>query len=196
LTAGGDEANLWNLKTGQPGMRFARQGSVASAQFSPDGRWVVTGSWDTTAKIWDAETGLVQRRLAGHTGFVNDVVFSPRDTASRRPATTAPRALGRRDRTGTDPLHRASGSSPQRGLFARWPTCSDRVQRQNRAYLGYRNGPQVQELTAHDQAVLCAAYSADGRHVITGGEDNQALVWDVTGDQPASPHSSKVTRPP
>jgi WD40 repeat protein/serine/threonine protein kinase len=199
LTAGGDEAILWNLKTGQSGMRFARQGSVASAQFSRDGRWIATGSWDTTAKIWDAETGLVQRRLVGHEGFVNDVVFSPLGdrvatasddrTAALWDAATGQelvRLTGHRDRI------RSVAFSPdgQRVVTA----SNDKTAR----IWDAETGRQLDELTAHDQAVLCAAYSADGRWVITGGEDNQALVWDVTGDQPAviarlQGHSAAVT---
>src|SRR5262249_52048856 len=31
---------------------------VASAQFSPDGKRIVTGSWDNSARVWDAQTGL------------------------------------------------------------------------------------------------------------------------------------------
>ncbi|TVS20393.1 MAG: serine/threonine protein kinase, partial [Planctomycetaceae bacterium] len=185
LTAGGDEANLWNVKTGRLGMRFARQGSVASARFSPDGRWIVSGSWDTTAKIWDAESGLVQRRLEGHTGFVNDVVFSP---SGNRVATASDdrtarlwdadtgreltRFIGHQDR-----VRSVAFSSDGRYVLT---ASSDRTAR----IWDAETGQQLHELAGHDQAVLCAAYSADSQQVITGGEDNQALVWDVTGDQP------------
>ena len=41
-------------------------GPVTSAAFSPDGRRVVTASWDDTAKIWDAETGKELLTLKGH----------------------------------------------------------------------------------------------------------------------------------
>jgi RNA polymerase sigma factor (sigma-70 family) len=36
---------------------------VTSVAYSCDGRWVGTGSWDATARLWDAQTGQELRRL-------------------------------------------------------------------------------------------------------------------------------------
>ena len=32
-------------------------GSVWSVAYSPDGKHIVSGSWDRTVKIWDAQSG-------------------------------------------------------------------------------------------------------------------------------------------
>ena len=45
--------------------------------FSPDGKRIVTGSSDRTARVWDAETGTEKLALKGHTGRVTSVAFSP-----------------------------------------------------------------------------------------------------------------------
>ncbi|MCI0468112.1 MAG: hypothetical protein L0Y57_14120, partial [Beijerinckiaceae bacterium] len=59
-------------------MSFSPNGAVAAAEFSPDGAWIVTGSWDNSAKIWDSKTGKAVRKLTdGHASFVNSAVFSP-----------------------------------------------------------------------------------------------------------------------
>ena len=64
--------------TRTPVVRYSPHGAVASAALSPDGRFVATGSWDHSAKIWDAESGRAIRKLdGGHTGYVNAVEFSP-----------------------------------------------------------------------------------------------------------------------
>jgi hypothetical protein len=47
-------ARVWDARTGQPLAEPLRHaGFLLSAQFSPDGQWVVTASDDNTARVWD-----------------------------------------------------------------------------------------------------------------------------------------------
>src|SRR5258708_6439131 len=50
---------------------------VTSAVFSPDGKYVLTGSFDKTARLWDANTGKELQQFLGHTNYVTSAVFSP-----------------------------------------------------------------------------------------------------------------------
>ncbi len=52
-------------------------GVIASASFSPDGSQVVTASYDSAAKLWDASTGKLLVSLEGHTRWIIDASFSP-----------------------------------------------------------------------------------------------------------------------
>ena len=44
---------------------------------SPDGRHIVSGSWDKTLRVWELRTGRCLNTLQGHTSLVNSVAVSP-----------------------------------------------------------------------------------------------------------------------
>ena len=48
-----------------------------SVAFSPDGKQVVSGSDDSTVRLWDAATGAALQTLEGHLSWVCSVAFSP-----------------------------------------------------------------------------------------------------------------------
>ncbi|MDR2093934.1 MAG: caspase family protein [Treponema sp.] len=57
--------------------QLGHSSGVNSAAFSPDGRTIVSGSSDTTLKLWDAATGREIRTLSGHSYYVSSAAFSP-----------------------------------------------------------------------------------------------------------------------
>ena len=56
---------------------------VFGVAFSPDGRRIVTGSYDKTVKVWDAATGQELLVLKGHAGLVRRRGVQPRRQAHR-----------------------------------------------------------------------------------------------------------------
>ncbi|MBL8990225.1 MAG: PD40 domain-containing protein, partial [Phycisphaerae bacterium] len=80
------------VSTRQPAMRLydAASGSLIrefdappsapwTVIFSPDGRHVLSGSWDRSIGVWNVETGRLERRLEGHRGLVTALAFRPRE---------------------------------------------------------------------------------------------------------------------
>ena len=52
-------------------------GGILSVAWSPDGRHVLTGSYDKTAKVWDAVTGNEVMTMRGHTSYIDSAAWSP-----------------------------------------------------------------------------------------------------------------------
>lgn len=58
-------------------VQSGHSGPVTAVAFSADGRWLASGSEDTTVKIWDVRSGRELRTFAGHARDVSSVAFNP-----------------------------------------------------------------------------------------------------------------------
>ncbi|THU75876.1 WD40 repeat-like protein, partial [Dendrothele bispora CBS 962.96] len=57
---------------------FEEPAPILGTAYSPDGRYVASGSQDHTVRIWDTQTGeQVGQPLQGHTAQVTSVAYSP-----------------------------------------------------------------------------------------------------------------------
>lgn len=102
IVTGGTIARLWDVKTGKQLQILAVDPKTAEpisesimqhflsfrfldVEFSPNGRYILTGSNDGIARLWDIETGAEIRQFQGHErysddgsrGLVYSVAFSP-----------------------------------------------------------------------------------------------------------------------
>jgi WD40 repeat protein len=77
LTPEGD-IRLLDFQTGEVVAVFQGHKNVVHAlAFSPDGRWLASGSADRTIRLWDVTSRKCLRVLGGHEGSVLAVAFSP-----------------------------------------------------------------------------------------------------------------------
>jgi WD40 repeat protein len=82
-------AYTWDLQTGallttfspdvqnSQGQPDGHKAGVWPITFSPDSKRLLTGAWDSTAKIWDADTGRLYCTLKGHQGRLMGVAWCP-----------------------------------------------------------------------------------------------------------------------
>jgi hypothetical protein len=158
-------------------------GAVSSAVFSPDGRRVVTASWDTTVKLWNAETGQAIRTLTGHSRGVVSVAFS---SDERRIATGSDDKTVRiwnaesgqviRTLTGYSRGVTSVAFSPDGRRIA--SASPDKTVIRDAG-----NGREIRTLTGHDGTVWSVGYSPDGRRIATGSDDKTVRIWDVETGQ-------------
>lgn len=182
VTIGGNDAQMWDVRTAKPNMSFSPHGAVASAAYSPDGKRVVTGSWDNSAKIWDIATGNSEVKLFGaHTGFVNSAVFSPdgaqvltsSDDGSARLWDAKTGQVSDTSFTGHEGRVRSAVFSPNGQQVL--TVSNDKTAR----IWDARTAREIQVLKGHEWAVRCGVFSHDGQHVLTGSEDSTARIWDA-----------------
>ena len=69
---------IWDLETGEE-LRTLTQNNreISAIAITPDGKSVVTGSWDMTIKIWDLHSTEQQPKFPGHDDAVSAVAISP-----------------------------------------------------------------------------------------------------------------------
>lgn len=76
-TAVGDVARVHSLKPGVRAVVFeGHRDAVTSVSFSPDGRHLLTASFDHDSAIWDVATGTREKTLFGHVAVVRGAAFS------------------------------------------------------------------------------------------------------------------------
>jgi WD40 repeat protein/serine/threonine protein kinase len=80
IVAGEHTLTIWDVDRDKR-LRCWRHGDLLlSVAWSRDDRWIATGDWGGTVRIWDPETAKEVRLLQGHAGQVRALAFDPSGT--------------------------------------------------------------------------------------------------------------------
>jgi WD40 repeat protein len=156
-------------------------GIVNSVAFSPDGKYVLTGSDDQTAKLWD-RYGHQIVSFSGHISNVSSVAFSPNGqyvlTGSWDKTAKLWDLSGQQIRSFVGHVSSiyAVAFSPDGKYIL---TGSE----DQTAKLWDLSGQQIQSFHGHTLNVSAVAFSPDGQRVLTGSWDTTAKLWDLSGNQ-------------
>lgn len=170
---------------------------IRSAEFSPDGKRIVTASFDHTARLWDATTGREILQLKGHADRLRSAAFSAdgrhivtaaHDKTARIWDAATGRQLMQLDGH-TDAVRSAEfspdGSRVVTGSYDQTARIWD-----------VASGKQLELLSGHTSQVTAAMFSPDGSRVLTASQDRTARIWDAaTGKQLVllSGHTGQLT---
>ena len=199
LTIGGNDARLWDVESADQVVRFSPHGAVAAADISPEGKLLVTGSWDQSAKIWDIDTGHALRKLDGlHEGYVNSVVFSPDgQTILTGSDDGTARLWDAMTGKPLDTVFEGHDSQVSQADFSQDGAYVLTVSRDKTARIwDALTGKSLITLRGHEWGLLCGEFSLDGTRVITGSEDNTAIIWDASTGEPLltlAGHTDSIT---
>ena len=170
----------------------AHNGWVTAVAFSPDGRRLVSGSWDRTVKFWEVSTGEQLGAVANDMKEVQSLAFSrdghwlatenSSDTTSLRDPST-----GQEIRTlpSDKPLGPLGSSWVYSIAFSpdgRW--LASAIDDKTVRLWDVNTGQKVRDLTGLHRAVVYIAFSPDGQLLATGDDQKNIRIWDpVTGEE-------------
>lgn len=156
---------------------------VSDVVMSSDGHFALSGSWDSTLRLWDVESGKSTRRFVGHTKDVMAVAFSSDNrqivSGSRDKTIKLWNTLGMCKYTVQDECHtewvscvRFSPNTANPVIVSCgwdkyvkvWDLSNCRLKLNHRGHHGYLNTVTV---------------SPDGSLCASGGKDGLAMLWDL-----------------
>jgi WD40 repeat protein len=180
---------LWNANTGDEIQSLEDHWhGVLAATFSPTGDYILSGGKDKRLIVWGTQKGNIRwnsqtdrenGKLAGHTGDITDVAFSPdgrlflsasrdatiklwnfeNDAASEKKTFNQHTGAVNTAAFSADGRHIVSGSDDK--TLKIWDVATG----------------QATTLSGHEGPIHSAAFSPDGRYVVSASEDGTLRLW-------------------
>ncbi len=213
LTASEDRVvHVWDAATGEPvyaplqlagaGIQRGRGGLVYSAQFSPDGKRILTVAAKMNVlgeehilRVWDATTGQPLSRPMPHDQYVNTALFSPDGKCVLTVSEDSQMRLW--DAATGQPLGAPVNHHARPSTAAFSPDGKTILNLRDRNTIllldTFTRSPLVRDIKSHSLLQIpaqphllvfrSATFSPDGRRVLTTLEDCTARIWDIaTGE--------------
>jgi len=181
VNQGSGSVFLFDVDTGRRIRTFSgNHGYIFSAEFSPDGKQIITCARDRTIKLWNVETGREIKTFRGHTGQVQAAVFSPDGKQILSGSNDGTVRLwdietGQEIRKFTENLEDVlTVAFHPNGKYA----LSDSVS--NTLWLwDIETGQAVKSFKGHTSMVFSFEFSPDGKQIISGSYDGTTRLWDI-----------------
>ncbi len=155
--------------------------SVWCVAFSPDGSRLLSGGKDGVVRLWETRTALELHQFAGHEDLVTCAAFGPNGRWALSAGYDNQVIRWDLETGAADPdfsfnapvkYINAVAVSPDGG---RCLVCAD-----NNVYVAdAKTGKILQTFTGHTDSATSAAFSADGKRVLSGGDDRMLRLWDA-----------------
>ncbi|MBD2179179.1 PD40 domain-containing protein [Pseudanabaena sp. FACHB-1998] len=165
---------------------------VSTVAYSPDGKYIATGSYDTTVKLWDVN-GKKLHTFAGHKDVVTSVAFA-NDSQY-----IASASIDRTVKIWNIESKEVKSFDFSEGInsVAFSPDGKQLAITSGKEIflIALSNGEKLQTLKGHSDEVLNATFSPDGKQLATASVDKTIKIWSNDGKelQTLRGHSGEVT---
>jgi WD40 repeat protein len=205
IASAGDDYNavLWNPKTQEVRVYSGHENQVLAVAFSPNSNQILTGSVDTTMRLWDVNSDTFQvfdepikQTDEGNLNAIEAVALSPDMTLAvsgdDRGVVTiwdiATRTIQKR-LTGHDAVVLSVAFSPDGSKIA------SSSQDATIIIWDVATGAQLHRLRGHRSFVESVQFNQDGTQLLSGAQDKLVILWDIATEKPIrtfSGHSDGV----
>jgi WD40 repeat protein len=168
----------WQDLMNPPVAALEHGGWVNSAAFSPDGRLILTGSDDRTARLWDARTGAPLGSPIPHPSYVSQIRWSP---DSQKVLIAGWDGTARLWNAGNlkpiSPPLQHKGRVIALALTSNGNTVVTAAGTGEIRLWSAANGEPIGDVIVHPD-FSCLAFSPDDQTLATGGRDGFVRFWD------------------
>ena len=153
---------------------------VFAVVYSPDGKYIVSGSSDKTIRVWDAGTSVNQSGSWKRGSFVNSLAFSP--DGDKLVSGSSDNIVRVWNMATGDNLHTLKGHSDGVTSVAISPNNTRIASGSKDCALCVWNattGANLRILFGHKDGVYAVQFSSNSKYIVSGSSDCTVRLWDV-----------------
>eukprot|EP01139_Manchomonas_bermudensis_P002091 Amastigsp_a3627_17.p1 type:complete len:335 gc:universal Amastigsp_a3627_17:1050-46(-) len=158
--------------------------SVSATKFANNGLFIASVSADKSLRIWNAETGGLERVIEGHSMGISDVAWS---TDSKYLVTASDDRTLRLWEASSGELLKTFAGHRDRVMACEFNAASSLIASgsfdESVQLWDVRTGRSMAALPAHSDPVVSVSFSRDGTLLLSGSFDGLCRIWDVASGQ-------------